>query len=84
MLVHASFLLLCVALVTLGIAMAFPWWQYHGAAHPVMLCIAAGGFMCAPVSFILGFAGFGGTAAALREDAEALKLYLKSCDPRQG
>lgn len=68
----------CVALVALGIAAAFPWWQYHSAAYPVVLCVAAGCFMIIPISFILGFAGFGGAAAALREDAEALKLCLAS------
>ena len=79
MLVQAAFLSLCVALLSLGIAVAFPWWQYHRAAYPAVLFVSAGCFIITPVSFILGFAGFGGAAAALREDTEALKLSLAGC-----
>lgn len=81
MLVQASILFLCVALVSLAVAIAFPWWQSYGAAYPVVLSIAGGCFMAAPATFILGFAGFGATAAALGEDAEALQLCLASRDP---
>lgn len=80
MLVQAAILSLCVALASLAIAVALPWWQYHIASYPVILCVAAGCFMIAPTSFILGFAGFGAAAAAFREDAEALKLCLASCN----
>ena len=78
-LVQAAFVSLCVAVVSLGIAVAFPWWQYHNAAYPAVLCVTSGCFMITPISFILGFAGFGGTAAALREDIEALQLSLTGC-----
>lgn len=76
MLVQAAFFSLCVAVISFVIAVAFPWWQYHNAAYPVVLCVLVGCFTITPVSFILGFAGFGGAAAALREDADALKLCL--------
>ena len=82
-LVQVAFLSLCVALVSFGIAVAFPWWQYHSAAYPVVLCVAAGCFIITPISFILGFAGFGEAAAALSEDAEALKLCLANSNQLQ-
>lgn len=76
MLVQAAFFFLCVAVISFGFAVAFPWWQYHNAAYPVVLFVAVGCFTITPISFVLGFAGFGGAAAALREDADALKLCL--------
>ncbi len=69
-------LLICIALVTFGIAVTFPWWQYREAAFPVVMCILALCFVVAPISFILGFAGFGSVAAALKEDVQSLQLCL--------
>ena len=78
-----ALILLCTALVALSVAISFPWWQYHKTVYPVILCVAAGCLVTAPVSFILGFAGFGGVAAALKEDAEAVRLCLQGCEPVQ-
>ena len=72
--------ILCTALVALAAAIAFPWSHYHSAAYPVVLCLAAACFMLAPTCFILGFAGFGGVAAALKEDAEALNIHLAGAE----
>jgi len=59
-----------------AVAAAFPWWQYHRAALPVVLCFFAFSCVAAPVSFILGFAGFGSIAAAMKEDVQQLQLGL--------
>ena len=72
-------LLFCIALVASLYAAAHPWWHYHKAVLPVLVCVVAVCFTLAPISFILGFAGFGGVAAALREDVQSLQLHMPAC-----
>ena len=72
-------LLFCTALVALGCAAAHPWWHYHKAVLLVLLCVVAVCCTLAPISFIVGFAGFGGVAAALREDIQSLQLHMPAC-----
>ena len=81
--VQLALLLLCTGVVAMGVATSLPWWQYYSAVYPVLLCFAAGCLVTAPLCFVLGFAGFGGVAAALREDAEALEICLKGCEAVQ-
>ena len=64
------------AIMIFAVAVAFPWWHYHRAALPVVLCIFAVLCAASPVSFILGFAGFGSIAAAMKEDVQQLQLGL--------
>ena len=71
----------CAAVMFFAIAVAFPWWYYHRAALPVVLCLFGVSCAAAPVSFILGFAGFGSIAAAMKENLQHLRLGLSQCIP---
>ncbi len=66
----------CAAMMLFAVAVAFPWWHCHRAALPIVLCFFAMSCAAAPVSFILGFAGFGSIAAAMKEDVQHLQLGL--------
>ncbi|DBA94300.1 TPA: hypothetical protein ACH3X1_001912 [Trebouxia sp. C0004] len=67
------------AVMLFAVAVAFPWWHYQRAALPVVLCIFAVSCAASPVSFILGFAGFGSIAAAMKEAVQHLQLCLSPC-----
>ncbi len=69
----------CAAVILFAVIVAFPWWHYHRVALPVVLCFFAVSCAAAPVSFILGFAGFGSIAAAIKEDVQQLQLGLSPC-----
>ena len=71
----------CAAVMLFAVAVLFPWSHHHRAALPVVLCILAVSCAAAPVSFILGFAGCGSIAAAMKEDVQQLQLCLLSCTP---
>ncbi len=68
----ASALLSAVAVITLGLLAAQPWWQYAPGAVPLLAVVQGVACVAAALLFVVGMAGYGSVYHALTQTASDL------------